>query len=311
MNSKAFIHQNAIVEAGAQIGAGTSIWAFSHILPGAVVGENCNINDYVFIENQVVIGDRVTIKCGVQLWDGTTIGDDVFIGPNATFTNDHFPRSKQHLEKYIGIEICKGASIGANATLLPGIKVGQQSMVGAGAVVTRDIPPNAVVVGNPARIVGYVSTEKKEKLKSHTTQNGLDNLSVSEATLIKIPKITDLRGDLIFAEYNQHLPFDPKRFFVIHNVPSLAVRGEHAHKKQHQFLVCLHGACSVVLDDGRNRDEVMLNRPDIGLHVPPMIWAIQYKYSQDAILLVMASDVYAADDYIRDYEGYIGMVSKR
>jgi len=149
-------HPSAIVESQ-KIGEKTRIWAFAHILPGASIGMDCNICDYVFIENDVVVGDRVTIKCGVQLWDGVVLEDDVFIGPNATFTNDPFPRSKQQPNKFSKTLVRKGASIGANATLLPGIVIGELAMVGAGAVVTRDVPPSAIVSGNPARIRGFVS----------------------------------------------------------------------------------------------------------------------------------------------------------
>ena len=149
-----FEHPRALVES-TEIGPGTRVWAFAHVLPGARIGRDCNICDHTFIENDVVIGDRVTVKCGVQLWDGLRIGDDVFIGPNATFTNDPSPRSKQHLDEVLETVLEKGCSIGANATLLPGITIGEGAMVGAGAVVTRSVPPNAVVVGNPARIVRY------------------------------------------------------------------------------------------------------------------------------------------------------------
>lgn len=147
-----FIHEKALVEDGAQIGANTRIWAFVHILPRAVIGRDCNICDHVFIENDVVIGDRVTIKCGVQIWDGLRIEDDVFIGPNATFTNDFFPRSRQSFE-LMRTCVKKGASIGANATILPGITIGENAMVGAGAVVTKDVPAGMLVAGNPARII--------------------------------------------------------------------------------------------------------------------------------------------------------------
>src|SRR5450755_1378573 len=138
-----FQHEKAIVEA-TSIGRGTHIWAFAHILPGARIGTDCNICDHTFIENDVVIGDRVTIKCGVQVWDGVRIENDAFIGPNATFTNDPFPRSKEYPEQFQPTLIRSGASIGANATLLPGISVGRNAMVGAGAVVTRDVPTNAI-----------------------------------------------------------------------------------------------------------------------------------------------------------------------
>lgn len=138
------------------IGDGTRIWQFVVVLGGARIGRNCNLCANVFVENDVVVGDNVTIKSGVQLWDGTRIEDDVFIGPNATFTNDPMPRSKQFPAEFRGVTVKRGASIGANATLLPGISVGEQAMVGAGAVVARDVPPRAVVVGNPAKVVRYV-----------------------------------------------------------------------------------------------------------------------------------------------------------
>jgi UDP-2-acetamido-3-amino-2,3-dideoxy-glucuronate N-acetyltransferase len=148
-----FIHSNAIVEKNARIGDGTRIWAFAHVLGGARIGKCCNICDHVFIENDVIIGDRVTIKCGVQLWDGLRLADDVFVGPNATFTNDLFPRSQKYPEKYLRTYVQSGASIGANATILAGVTIGEKAMVGAGSVVTKDVPSRAIVVGNPARII--------------------------------------------------------------------------------------------------------------------------------------------------------------
>src|SRR4051812_13398076 len=152
-----FVHPQALCESTA-IGKNTRVWAFAHVLPLARIGEDCNICDHVFIENDVVIGDRVTVKCGVQLWDGIRLADDVFVGPNATFTNDRFPRSKAYPSKFSQTIVSKGASIGANATILPGLRIGAGAMVGAGTVVTRDVPPNAIVVGNPGRITGYVTS---------------------------------------------------------------------------------------------------------------------------------------------------------
>lgn len=135
------------------IGEDTRIWQYAVILHGAKIGRNCNLCAHIFIENDVIIGDNVTIKSGVFLWDGTRIESDVFIGPNATFTNDPMPRSKVYPESFHGITVKQGASIGANATLLPGITIGEYAMVGAGSVVTRDIEPYSVVAGNPARVI--------------------------------------------------------------------------------------------------------------------------------------------------------------
>lgn len=149
------IHPLADVNSS-NIGEGTRVWQYCVILSGAGIGENCNICAHTLIEADVVIGRNVTVKSGVFLWDGTRIEDDVFIGPNATFTNDPMPRSKVYPEAFKGIHVQQGASIGANATLLPGITIGRYAMVGAGAVVTQDVPERAVVVGNPARIIRYL-----------------------------------------------------------------------------------------------------------------------------------------------------------
>ncbi|MFK2855042.1 N-acetyltransferase [Dyella humi] len=157
MSEQAMIHPSADVQSS-HIGARTRVWQYVVILEGARIGEDVNICSHCFIENDVEIGDRSTIKCGVQLWDGVRIEDDVFIGPNATFTNDPFPRSRVRPDAFLQTRVCKGASIGANATILPGITIGEGAMVGAGAVVTKSVPPLAIVVGSPARIVGYVDS---------------------------------------------------------------------------------------------------------------------------------------------------------
>lgn len=139
-----------------KIGIGTQIWQFVVVLANAEIGENCNICSHCFIENNVVIGDRVTVKCGVQLWDGITLQSDVFIGPNATFSNDKYPRSKQYPMEFPKTLVKKSASIGANATILPGITIGAGAMIGAGSVVTKDVPDYALVIGNPAKIIRYL-----------------------------------------------------------------------------------------------------------------------------------------------------------
>ncbi|MFW1858329.1 WxcM-like domain-containing protein [Acinetobacter defluvii] len=151
-----YIHALADVHS-TKIGQNTRVWQFSVILPDAQIGENCNICAHTLVENDVVIGNHVTVKSGVFLWDGITIEDYAFIGPNVSFTNDKHPRSKQYPEHFLRTVVEAGASIGANATILPGIKIGKNAMVGAGAVVTKDVPENSIVIGNPAIVKGFVT----------------------------------------------------------------------------------------------------------------------------------------------------------
>ncbi|MEN5058239.1 acyltransferase [Sphingobacterium kitahiroshimense] len=152
------IHPTADVQTN-QIGDNTIVWQYSVILLGARIGNNCNINFNVFIENDVTIGDNVTIKSGVQVWDGVRIEDDVFIGPNVTFTNDMVPRSKHYPESFKETIVCKGCSIGANSTIVAGTILGAYAFVGAGSVVTKSISPYHVYYGNPAKHKGYITKE--------------------------------------------------------------------------------------------------------------------------------------------------------
>ena len=296
------VHPSAIVES-AHIGMGASIEAFAHILRGAKLGANCRVAGHTFIDNGVAIGDRVTIERGVQLWDGAILEDDVFIGPNATFTNRGFGASPPERTT-----VKSGASIGANATLLPGRTIGEGAVVGAGAVVTRDVPPHAIVAGNPARIIGYVGAQ-------HATSGtpppipaepGAHASKAAGVTIHRLPLIRDLRGLLTVAD---PVPFDVKRFFLVFDVSSRDVRGEHAHRTLHQFLVCVHGDCRLIVDDGARKEEIILDSPRLGVHVPPMIWTVQYRHSADAVLLALASDVYDPGDYIRDYADFLRLAT--
>ncbi len=150
-----YIHKNALVETS-EIGPGSRVWAFAHVMPDAKIGANCNIGDHSFVESKVTIGDNVTIKNGVSVWQHVHIGDNVFVGPNAVFTNDLFPRSRDAHWEPVETWLEEGVTIGANATIVCGVRLGKRCLIGAGAVVTRDVPPHAVVVGNPARRSGWV-----------------------------------------------------------------------------------------------------------------------------------------------------------
>ncbi|HEY8036078.1 MAG TPA: WxcM-like domain-containing protein [Methylobacter sp.] len=308
------VHKTAEV-LSSRIGARTRIWQFVVILPGAKIGNDVNICSHCLIENDVVIGDRVTIKSGVQLWDNLRIGDDVFVGPNVTFTNDKFPRSKIYPEKFLETRIEDGASIGGGAVILPGVTIGTGAMVGAGAVVTKSVPPYAIVTGNPARIIGYVDSNSASALTDSTilqsafpAEKSIIHLKVGNVTLHRLKKVLDMRGDLSVGEFSRDIPFEPKRYFLVFNVPSEKTRGEHAHRQCHQFLICVKGSCSVVVDDGMFRQELKLDSPELGIHLPPMTWGIQYKYSSDAVLLVFTSHYYEADDYIRNYSEFIEII---
>jgi UDP-2-acetamido-3-amino-2,3-dideoxy-glucuronate N-acetyltransferase len=300
-----FIHPLADVSS-IFIGNKTRIWQYVVVLSDAKIGQNCNICSHCLIENDVIIGDRVTIKSGVQLWDGLRVGDDVFIGPNASFANDKFPRSRQKPEKFLPTVLNNGVSIGSGAVILPGISIGTNAMVAAGAVVTKSVPANAIVVGNPAKIVGYVDATQTalNDGSPHRSDVGISKTKVFGVNLYQMPRVADIRGSLTVGEFEKSIPFSVKRYFMVFDVPSAETRGEHAHKECHQFLICVRGSCAVVADDGINRQEFILHQPDIGIHLPPMTWGIQYKYSPDAILLVFASHYYDGNDYIRDYSEF-------
>jgi hypothetical protein len=233
------------------------------------------------------------------------IEDGVVIGRRAVLTGD-------------GIILRANARLDAACVIGEDVTIGQGAWVRAGAVVLRSVPPNAIVEGNPAQVVGYINGTHANGLPDprhidihslgHLPRPSRVPLGVGGAALFLMRRITDARGSLTVGEVPTEVPFSPARYFTVFDVPSIELRGEHAHKKCQQFLICLHGSCRVLLDNGTERCEVTLDRPDMGVFMPAMIWGTQYRYSPDAVLLVFASHTYEADDYLRTYDAFLHAV---
>ena len=172
---------------------------------------------------------------------------------------------------------------------------------------THDVPSDAVIAGNPGRIVGYVGTGEalRAVIVAAPSTAASQPTGVRGVTLHRLPMAEDLRGLLSFGEVGVHVPFSVQRYFVVFGVATQQIRGEQAHRTQEQFLVCVHGSCHVVADDGEHREEFVLDHPTVAVHVPPLVWSVHYKYSPDAVLLVLASAAYDAGDYIRSYDEFL------
>ncbi|MGJ8561820.1 MAG: WxcM-like domain-containing protein [Litorimonas sp.] len=239
--------------------------------------------------------------------DSAIIAENVKIGPRVVLAGD-------------GIELRDSVRLDAACVIGEGVTVGQGAWVRAGSVVLRSVPPNAIVEGNPAQVVGYcndtVTGLRPDPRRVDINAFGqLERparvpLGVGDSALYLMRRITDARGALTVGEVPTEVPFSPARYFVVFDVPSMELRGEHAHIKCQQFLVCLHGSCRVLLDNGEQRCEVTLDRPDMGVYMPEMIWGTQYLYSSDAVLLVFASRTYEAADYLRTYDEFLGELGK-
>jgi len=293
------IDETAIVQSS-KLDESCIVCQFVVIKPNVEIGSDSVINAHAYIDSKTVIGTRVIVGSGARISSGVALEDDVYVGPNVIVgDDDYLPDGK-----VVPTIIRQGAWVCGNSVLLSGINIGAGARIGAGSVVTSDVQANAVVVGNPARIVGYVGTEEKQTNIANT--NGvLETPKVKGVRLFRLQNVRDLRGDLSAIEWEKQLPFTPKRAFFVYNVTNSSVRGEHAHKICHQFLLCVHGTVSVVVDDGNYREEFRLNEPHIGIYIPPGVWGIQYKSSSDAVLFVLASHEYDPDDYIRDYNEYL------
>lgn len=265
------------------------------------------IDPRAVVSHDALIGCGCVVASGAVLCAGVVLDADVVVGPNAVFVEPTSPGDGA------ATRVHQGVRIGANATLYPGITLAAGSVVRPGAVVTRSVPPRAIVDGNPAAIVGYVGTEPNTTAALPFAQQ---STSIAEITPVRgvsvhtFPIVPDLRGNLTVGEFTREIPFVPLRYFMVFGVPSKEVRGEHAHRECHQFLICVRGSCAVVADDGMRRVEITLDAPNRGVHLPPMTWATQYKYSADALLLVFASHHYDASDYIRAYTEFAALIGQ-
>jgi UDP-2-acetamido-3-amino-2,3-dideoxy-glucuronate N-acetyltransferase len=274
------------------------------------LGQDCKIGSSVFIDTKVRIGDRVTINSGANLSGVLHIEDDVFIGANVTFATNHFFCEQSSPNLNSKTHVLSGASIASGAIIGAGLTIGKKAQIREGAVVMQDVPAYSIVSGNPAQIVGYTETQKKHHAQhlDFPQTIGKKDLDVRGASIHRFKCVKDLRGDLTVGNLPADIPFLPQRFFIVSNVPNSDVRGEHAHRECHQFLVVPHGAVSCLVDDGCTREEVRLDSPELGLYMPPKVWGVQYKYSSDAVLFVFASHPYDPDDYVRDYDEFCKLV---
>ena len=301
-------HSTSVIDTQ-DVGQGTSVGCFSHVASGSRVGPRCTVGDHVGIQMGVIIGAGVRIGFGSFVGTGAILEEDVTVGSHVAIAAEPCG-----LDTAVGgretTTVRHGVRLGSGVTLMRGVVVGSNAVVEPGAVVNRDIPPNAIVAGNPASIRGYVTALKARTQPQASVSSQLPALGVSGVTLHTLPLIKDIRGTLSAGEFGKSLPFVVKRYFIVYDVSDHEVRGEHAHRKLHQFLVCVKGTVSVVADDGIRREEILLDSPGVGIHIPPMVWATQYKYSRDAVLLVLASEAYDNADYIRDYDEYLALRNK-
>lgn len=276
------------------------------ISPEAVIAPDCEIAASTVIGASVRLGRRVKVGAGCVLQGPCHVADDVLLGPGVLMAA---------ADDGDTLVVEDGAQIGAGALVPCAVTIARGARIEPGTLIQRSVPPHAIVSGNPAQIIGYVKNTAKavpahsEPLPGQSIGTSLTG--VAGVTLHRLPKILDLRGNLSVGEFDRTIPFAPKRYFLVFGVPNAEIRGEHAHRTCKQFLICAHGSCSVVADDGIHREEMLLDDPSIGLYLPPLTWGIQYKYSPDAVLLVFASEFYDAAEYIRDYSEFLQLTAHK
>lgn len=264
----------------------------------------------VVLPDDFVCGPGCVVGPHALIGPGCAVEDDVRIGARSTVLAPETPSNGEPRR----LLIRSGVSIGAGAVVSGAEVIGRGARIEPGAVVTSDVPPHAIVSGNPAHVTGYVSQvaggaggRPVEMVRAPSVVGTV--VLPSGASVIRFPDVSDLRGRLTFAEVDGQLPFSVDRFFLVYGVPSQELRGEHAHRQLHQLIVAVSGAVSVLTDNGSVREEVRLDEPTVGVHIPPMVWGVQFRHTADAVLMVLASDRYDDADYIRDYDEFARAVS--
>ena len=257
-----------------------------------------------------VHGDGCSIGAHALIGRDCVAEDHVRIGARATVLAPE-PSSDNPIRRLV---IQSAATIGAGAVVSGANVIGRGARIEPGAVVTSDVPPLAIVAGNPAHVTGYVSAAasgtpgRRIEMVHAPTEVGTVPLP-SGAAIVRFPEVADLRGFLTFAEVGGQLPFAVDRFFLVYGVASQELRGEHAHRNCHQLVIAVAGAVSVLTDNGSEQNEIRLDEPTVGVYLPPMVWGVQFRHTPDAVLMVLASDRYDADDYIRVYDDFVQEVS--
>jgi UDP-2-acetamido-3-amino-2,3-dideoxy-glucuronate N-acetyltransferase len=278
----------------------------SRIGPGVRVDARARIGPNCHLVGQIELEQGVSLVGGITLVGDIHVARDARIEPGVSIA---VMRPGIAVGSTL-VKVGAGAHIGAGVVLSAGVSIGAGAWIEPGAVVSRNIPAYAIVGGNPAVISGYVEEAGQQPRKAPSMLQlgdvpGVHACQVGGVTVHHFSRIRDLRGDLTVGEFGRNLPFIPKRYFVVFDVPSFETRGEHAHKVCDQFLVCVAGSVSVVVDDGLRREEILLDRPNMGVYIPAGVWGIQYKYSRDGSLLVFASEYYDPTDYIRNYDDFL------
>jgi acetyltransferase-like isoleucine patch superfamily enzyme/dTDP-4-dehydrorhamnose 3,5-epimerase-like enzyme len=271
------------------LGNGSRILAFARVGPEVEIGGDCVVGAHAVLEGEVTLADGVRVQAGARILGPVSVGPGAAIGSNAVLAGSD--------------------PTGQTSAIL----VGRGAVLKAGSVVADNVPANAVVSGNPATIVAYVDAGHEATVRdvvlTSSIAAGVTETGVRGVTIHPLTNARDLRGSLTAAEFS-NLPFIPGRLFTVHDVPSESVRGSHAHRDCSQFLVCLAGTLSCLVDDGAVREEIRLANSELGLYIPPMIWSTQWRYSRDAVLLVLASHPYDPADYIRDYEEFLEVLAR-